>query len=251
MGHQAAEGRASRRSSSTVPAPSPLGFVQTVGLVAGVCALVLGVVATLVALTEHPFGYFSRDPASTLVASPVVGLLSYAGVLLTWGAAVTCAFAGVLVARARGWRHASPLFAAGAGGAYLALDDLLLLHDDIFPQKIGIAQGAVLIGYAVVALAFLWWFREVFRRHDWRLLAIATVALSIALALDFEEIHHHIPFVEGELKVWLEDSLKLFGLGFLAAFFVLLSLRMVTAAYSHVDEDEAEAEADGYQEARR
>lgn len=89
---------------------------------------------------------------------------------------------------------------------------------------------------------FLWWFREVFRQHDWPLLALAAVALSSAVALDFEEIHHHIPFVEGELKVWLEDSLKLFGLGFLAAFFVLMSLRMVTAAYPHVREDEVEVE---------
>lgn len=131
---------AGTRSPSTVPAAPPLGLLPTVALVAAPCILILGAVTALVALTEHPFEYFSRDPASTLVASPFVGLLSHAGVLLTWGAAVTCAFAGVLVARARGWRHASPLLAAAGGAAYLALDDLLLLHDDIFPQKVGIAQ---------------------------------------------------------------------------------------------------------------
>jgi hypothetical protein len=212
----------------------PVPTVPAIVLVACVCGLIVGAAAALVAFTEHPFDYFSRDPATTFVASPFVGLLSNVGVLLTSGAAAICAFAGVLVARVRGWREASPLLAFSAGAGYLALDDLFLLHDDIFPYKVGVPQGAVLIGYAAVAAVFLWRFQSVFRQHDWPLLAIAAVALAVSLALDFEEIHHHIPYVEGELKVWLEDSLKLFGLGFLASFFVLLGARMLAAAYSPV-----------------
>jgi hypothetical protein len=104
------------------------------------------------------------------------------------------------------------------------------VHDDLLPKS-GLEQELVLIVYAVVALGFLWWFRKIFLANDWPLLAVALVALSISLVLDFEEIHHHIPYVEGDLKVWLEDGLKLFGFGFLAAFFVLMSLRMLTAAY--------------------
>ena len=98
----------------------------TILLVSAVCVGILGLVALLVLTTDYPFSYFSRDPAIEVGESPVLGLLSYAGVLITWGGAVVAVFAGLLLAWGKNRRLARPLLLVGVGTAYLALDDLLL-----------------------------------------------------------------------------------------------------------------------------
>jgi hypothetical protein len=202
----------------------------TVGVVVVACGLVLLTVGALVIATEHGFEYFARDQASTLVASPLVGLLSHVGVLVTWGAAVVALFSGVFVARARGRHVAAPLLLFGAGVAYLAIDDLFLLHDDIYSQKVGLEQELILLVYAALAVFFLWWYRAFFRDNEWPLLAAAVGALAVAFIFDFEEIHKHL-IENDEIKRWVEDSAKLLGLGLLAAYLVRLSARMIVAAY--------------------
>lgn len=199
-------------------------------IVATASAVILAFVAALVMATEHDFQYFSRDPASTLNASPLVGVLSQAGVLVTWGAAVASVFAALFVARARGWDVARPLLLFGVGAAYLAIDDFFLLHDDIYSHKVGIEQEAVLLVYAAGALGFLWWYRKFFFANEWPLLAGAMGTLAVAFMLDFEEIHHYV-IEDDAIKRWVEDGAKLLGLGLLAAYLLRLSARMLLDAY--------------------
>jgi hypothetical protein len=79
----------------------------------------------------------------------------------------------------------------------------------------------VLLAYGVAAVAFLWWYRNLFRAHEWPLLALAVVLLTASLALDFgfEDVH------------WLEDGVKLMGLALWAAYVVRLGARMLADAY--------------------
>jgi hypothetical protein len=194
--------------------------VPTAALVAAACGVLLVFVALLAAATDRPFAYFSRDPASTLDASAYVGVISHVGVLLAWGAAAAALLAGAFVARARGRPDALPLFAVGAATGYLALDDLFLLHENVYPE-LGIRQEVVLVAYGLAAIAFLWWYRELFRAHEWPLLALAVVLLGASLALDLRlgDVH------------WLEDGLKLVGLALWAAYVVRLGSRMLADAY--------------------
>lgn len=219
-----------------IRATAPLGVVTTAVLVAALCVLLLGTVAILVAAGEHPFKYYSKDPASTLSASPLVGLLSHAGVLLAWGAGFASVLVGAFLARDRGWRQASPLLVAGAATAYLALDDLFLLHESLYPRS-GIGEDAFLIAYVVAALAFLWWYRRVFREHEWPLLALALVVLGGSFALDLADL------VDGSLS-WLGDCLKLFGIALFAAYLLRLGAVMVADAYPVLASDQLEAGAD-------
>lgn len=204
-----------------------LGLVPVVGLVAAFCVLVLGSVAVLMAETDRSFGYFSGDPAATLGAHPFVGLLSHVGVLIAWGTAVACLLAAAYLPRARDSRHVSPLLAAGLAIAYLALDDLFQLHEEVFP-KMGVDQVAVLSAYAVVTILYLWWYRDFFREHEWPLLAITLVALGASVALD--------QFGEAMLgrnhNRFFEESFKLFGLALLGTYFIRLIARMHDNAYS-------------------
>jgi hypothetical protein len=203
----------------------PFGVAATGLVVAAACGVLFVVVGVLAVATDRPFGYFSRDPASTLDGSAYVGLLSHAGVLLLWGAAVASLLAGAFVARSRGRRRASPLVAIGIATAYIALDDLLLFHERVF-LHVGLDQEPVLAAYGVAALAFGWWYRSVFV-EEWPLVAVAGVALAASLALDV---------TVGDLY-WLEDSLKLVGLAFWTAYVVRLSLRMLADAYPMVEAD--------------
>jgi hypothetical protein len=198
-----------------------LGVVPSTAFVALACVLILGAVAALVAVSQHPFVYYSENPTSTFSASPLLGVLSYVGVLLIWGAAFVSVYAGAFVAGKRGRRHAAPLLALGIGVAYLALDDLFLLHEKFYP-RLGIAEDAVFVAYVVVALAFLWWYRDVFRRHEWPLLAFAFAVLGASILVDL---------AFGVSMYWLEDSLKLYGLALLAAYLVRFSARMFSDAY--------------------
>jgi hypothetical protein len=216
----------------------PPGAGATVALVLAFCLLFLGGIAILVFSTDHPFSYFSRDPAIELGASPLVGVLSHAGVLLAWGAATVCAFAGALVARARDLRHAAPLLLAALGTAYLALDDLFLFHDDIYPQELGLDQDLVIVLYAVAAIAYLAAYRDFFREHEWPLLALALAALGASLLLDLVNVVY-----TSRIERWLEESSKFVGLALLAAYLVRLSTHMLLEAYAVVSRRDAPVEA--------
>jgi hypothetical protein len=209
----------------SVLATWPPGVIASSGVAAVFCFVVIGFVAALAVWGDHPFSYYSVDPTTTHGTSPSVGLLSQLGVLLLWGAGSAGVFAGAFVARRRGWRQALPILVAGAGIAYLAFDDLFRLHEDIYP-RLHLEQEAVYLVYAGVGVAFLWWYRDVFRRHEWPLLALAFCALGLSVLSDQKVIDLNPTFSR-----WLEDGIKLFGVAFLALYVVRLSLRMLGDAY--------------------
>jgi hypothetical protein len=192
-----------------------------------VCLLILGGVALRVAVSERSFRYYTLDPAVTLGGSPLVGLTSQIGVLLAWGAGAVSLFAGALVARVWSWRRALPLLAVGAGTAFVAVDDLFLLHEAVFPEKLHIDETLVYLAYASVTLAVIRRYRDVLLADEWPLLALSLAMLggSVLLDVDFGTLY------DDDRVNWLEDSLKLFGLAFLCAYLLRLSASMVAAAY--------------------
>jgi hypothetical protein len=207
--------------------PSLLTAKATIALAAAVAAAVLVSTIVLVAVGQHSFGYFRNDPAQTLGEFPLIGLMSQVGVLLAWAAAAICVFAGTFVARACGWGAAGPLLAFGGLVGYLAFDDLFLLHEDLLPGWLGISEELAQAGYAIAGVIFLWAFRDFLRRNEWQLLALALVVLGFSFAVDFDTGGAFgLPY-----RGLVEDSAKLFGLAFLAAYLVRLSARMLADAY--------------------
>jgi hypothetical protein len=194
----------------------------------------VGVVVVLVAATEYTFGYFSRDPAATLGGNPAVGVLTYAGVLVAWGAAAGSALVASLLARARGWREVSALLTGALGLGYLALDDLFQVHEELVPRLLGIPQEVVLVAYAGLAAAFVWWFRHVWARHEWPLLALAMLLLGASVGLDQSG-----DYVLDEISFYGEESLKLFGFAFLGTYLVRLAVRLHGETYDIPDDPRA------------
>ena len=128
---------------------------------------------------------------------------------MNWTAAV-CAFAAHIGARQRG------LLAAVAGfSTYFALDDLLMLHEAVWP-RLGIPEGIIMVGLgsAVLAISARAW--VVSRpNHPWGLyLALALMAGSIVIDQGVT------PDGSNETGTVIEDVLKFMGLGIWALFWM-------------------------------
>jgi hypothetical protein len=201
-------------------------------LVIAVCLLVFLAVGIAIAVTGHSFGYFSRDPAASLGAHPAVGLLSHVGVLILWGTATTCLISSAYIGQFRPWRPSDVLFVSGLGTAWLALDDLFEVHEDLL-SRIGVGEATVVSVYAVATVVFLWRYRDVIRAYEWPLLATAGAALAGSLVVDFSGSS----VLSGDGARLVEEGLKLLGYTLLAAYFVRLAVLM-HAATARVESSE-------------
>lgn len=141
------------------------------------------------------------------------GALSHLGVLLWWAASVISAFASVLIGRAphkgrRGTR-AFFLYLAILTG-FLALDDLFMLHEEVFPNYLGIPESVVYAGYGVLALGFTR-FLPVIYRTPFALLALGFGFFLFSVLSDFGMLR--VLFgLSGGVSLALEDLSKALGI---------------------------------------
>ncbi|MBI3967992.1 MAG: hypothetical protein HY329_20325, partial [Chloroflexi bacterium] len=167
-----------------------LGVLREQLLTTYLPVLVLVGVVTLVAkLTHVPLIDLLKDPAALKEQPFYVGFFSNVGVLLWWAAACVCLFTAALLQRTTALSSSQPVrraarpapptsffLTAGLISSYLALDDLFLFHDQIFPEYLGVPEKLVLLAIGITLLAFLYTFRHVILRSD---------VLPLALALTF------------------------------------------------------------------
>ena len=175
----------------------------------------------LAELTDHPFKYFSKEPAESLGADPYVGWFAHFTSAVWLGAAVTALFAGLILRRSGDRRHGSFLLAAGVLSTLLGADDLFLLHEFVYPS-IGIPQEAVYLAYAVLLVAFVWRFRPEIVADDWLLLVLTAAFWATATISDVMQHRWGIPHV-------VEDGAKLTGVALWTTFIVRAASRHVLA----------------------
>ena len=123
------------------------------------------------AAVDQPCDFLSKGPADPLEAPRYMGFLAH----LTAVVWLAPAFAG-----------------------FLALDDLFLLHEAVYPT-IGVLSIGTAAAYAILAAAFLWWFRPDIRSvDDERVLAAALLVLAGPAAVD--ELLYELYVLENGLK---------------------------------------------------
>ena len=134
------------RSSSRI-SQACLGALAVLALMA-----VVGLLPRVVSAIPDT-GSLLRDTNSVAEVLAWVGSVSRL-VNLVWAAAATVL---VVAARSAVAHRRRPLLLLGLLTAVLALDDTLLIHEDLLPMR-GVPEGLVLTGYAVagLALAVLW-----------------------------------------------------------------------------------------------
>jgi hypothetical protein len=188
--------------------PPPAAFLLPAALAASGIGAVLGLHDADAGVS---YMVLTRDPASTFAARPSVGFLSNLGVVGWVAAATVCFVAGALV---RGRSALAPfLLAGGALTAWLAADDLWLLHEEVLPSVLGIRERTAIRAHGVFVLAIAVSFWRQALRTEWVLAAMAVALLGASAWMDTE-------LVFGEVETLVEDSLKFAGIAFWGAYAV-------------------------------
>lgn len=151
------------------------------------------------------------DPAAVRGRPFYLGFVSNVGAVLWAAAASVFLFSG--------WVHRSAggdaqwgrfLLCSGLFVGLLGLDDLFMLHDQVFPNYLAIKQLVVVAGCAVLALLYVAHFAPVLRQTAYPVFAAAMAMLAASAALDQVQDHFPIEFLG---RGFLEDALKLLGIG--------------------------------------
>lgn len=134
------------------------------------------------------------------------GMVSNVGILLWAGTAAICLLTGLLflnVAEAAELRR----FALSAGSltAWVAVDDLFLMHERILPA-LGVPQPLVIAFYMVLALLYVLTSWRFILRHEWWMLAFGCAALAVSVFVDL--VFHSL----SPQLVYIEDSAKFIGI---------------------------------------
>ncbi|WP_431299601.1 hypothetical protein [Tabrizicola sp. BL-A-41-H6] len=174
------------------------------------------VVVTLRAQAE--VSTYLRDPAVIFEFSPFVGLISYVGILATFSAGMICLFAS-----AHTRDDAALLRAIGLFGLLLATDDLLMLHEEVFPNLLGFPERLVFIVYFLIAIGIAIFHRVALFRQP-------TAGLMLAIALLGSSVVVDILFEYSSKEVIVEDGLKFVGLAVWSAYWINRASSAVVAA---------------------
>ena len=156
-------------------------------LVVIACAAVLALVVALVigGVRDVPLTDVVEDPAATTGTSPLTGALSNLGVLVGCTGAAVALFSAALLSRTGGDRMVVRfLLLGGLLAAYLTIDDLYLIHDELVVGT-PLPQPAFL---GLLVLAFAWYlvtFRHTVATTEWPLLLLAGVLFGGSLGIDF------------------------------------------------------------------
>jgi hypothetical protein len=147
--------------------------------------LLLQAVVAASAATGKPLWKFFNDPATVGGIHPLNGVVSHAGVLIWWAAAVVCLFASALLADDVRFRERRRMFlAAGLLSTILAVDDLFQVHEFLAPRHLGVPEELVFVLYGSIALAFLARFKDFLSRSRPHLLLLAFACFGISVLMD-------------------------------------------------------------------
>jgi len=108
----------------------------------------------------------------------------------------------------------------------LALDDLFMLHEAIFPNSFGISERLILLTYGLLVISGIVKFRKMILQTEYLILIVVLGCFGLSFIVDgFQE---SIEVVLGQWRILVEDGFKL--LGFVGWFGYLLkcSLGAVT-----------------------
>ncbi len=198
--------------------------VGAVGAVGGISAGVICATAVASLILDVDPGDFSRDPNADSGEPVYVGALSQASVA---GWAIAAAF-GIFtwwVARHRDRNVARLMLAVGLFAAVLGADDLLLLHENVVPEFLGLDEHVVSALYAVVAIGIASTFRSAALRTPAFVALTAVGVLGFAVLVDVAS--EPLDDVLGRWRVLVEDGAKFSGILMLAGWTAVTSASFV------------------------
>jgi hypothetical protein len=168
--------------------------------------------------------FLTRDPAMLTNSPPYIGLFSNIGMLLWSACTGICLFTYAIVRPIkRYWEISNFLLWSGGFTAFLMLDDIFLLHEDVFPF-IGIPEKLVYVFYVLFSLFFAIKIRKFVKKTEFIILFAAVGCLAASLICDALFGEHVI--------AKLEDVFKIAGISLWLTYFTRLCLREISSMVS-------------------
>ena len=153
-----------------------------------------------------PLSVLMKDPVGQLHAPLYTGAISNLGVLLWAAGAAICLFAAADRRRLGGGERRTFVLGLGLLTAWLALDDLYLLHEQVILRLTSIREMCTQALYAAGLLFWLVRFREVVRGTAYPVLLCALLLFTLSCGVDL--IHGVVSH-----RSLIEDGSKLLGIG--------------------------------------
>lgn len=165
----------------------------------------------------------TRDIAAIAEFPPYYGLVSNIGILLWCGAASICLFGFVVLRNCKhhvGFKKNLQLFLLFSGliTLFLMFDDLLMLHEEIFPT-LKISEMKVYSSYAGIFLFYIWHFRKTILKTEWTVFGLGLLFLGASVTIDV------LPIFGSKITL-LEDGFKLLGIASWFGYFVRLCFQI-------------------------
>ena len=183
----------------------------TIVYVIGIPLLLLFLTAGVSILTGTPVGDFTRDPAYLGEMSPLSGFISNLGVLSWCAGAVVCFVGwGVLARQKIQPKLALFYLLAGLFTVLLMLDDLFLLHEEIFPIFLPFDEKIIFGGYGLLLISGLYYFRELILESKYRFLILAMGFFAMSVGIDL--IQDEVELLLGNWRILFEDGFKFLGI---------------------------------------
>lgn len=159
---------------------------------------------------DIPVAVFTRDPASIGSIHPLSGVASHFGVLVLTASGAISVFSWAIL-RPQSYRRVSRfLLCSGLLSILLALDDLFMLHEKIYPQFFGVGEKITFLTYGLLVIGGTVKFRKTILETEYSILLVSLIFFGASLIVDgFQD---NIEDVLGQWRILLEDGFKLLGI---------------------------------------
>ena len=198
-------------------------------LIYGPLIFLLAALVIIYLVADIPLRLFFIDPVAEFNSPMYIGFVSNLGVLCWGAAAAVCLFGGWLLFQSE--YHLESAWFLICGGlitGILMLDDLFLLHEEVFEDHLFIPQEFTIGAYGVMVLWLLFRFRQVILRSDYLLLILAFVFFSISVGVDlFIEPEEFTIFGNFPGRHIIEDGFKLLGIASWSVYLIRTCLQKV------------------------
>lgn len=161
--------------------------------------------------TKIPVTSLMRDPLAVTNAPFYFGAISNIGILFWCSAVAICFFSFRLLSDIRINKEFQRFFLFSGGiTSILLLDDLFLLHEQVFPSYLNISEKLVFLGYGMIMSLYLIRFRKTILKTEFILLILAFCFLGLSVIIDKLLIVSTL--LGDERRILLEDGFKLLGI---------------------------------------
>jgi hypothetical protein len=194
--------------------------------------VVLSIVILIGLNNNIQLNYFTKDPVQIMGAPFYLGLFSNIGILFWCGSAVICFYSKTFVPKTKEFKSIRLfLLFSGITTLILMLDDLFLLHEEVFPNYIGIPEKGVYVIYINMLILYALLFRERILKSDYLILGLAFFLIGGSTLI--KQIPMPIPE-----DSFLEDAVKLLGIICWFTYFLRTGFAVLSKVYSQNDPKE-------------